>query len=98
MAEGTDSVFFFDFEITEEKNKISDIGALLGPAEYHGNSLDKFREVLSGAEYICGHNIIAHDIPLLKSIAGFPEIDTKLHIDTLLLSPLLFPKKNRITG
>lgn len=93
MAEGTDSVFFFDFEITEEKNKISDIGALLGPAEYHGNSLDKFREVLSGAEYICGHNIIAHDIPLLKSIAGFSEIDEKIPVDTLLLSSLLFPKK-----
>ncbi|HPR74469.1 MAG TPA: hypothetical protein PLX41_12510, partial [Bacteroidales bacterium] len=93
MAEGSDSVLFFDFETTEEKDKITDIGALLGPAEYHGKSLDKFREVLSGAEYICGHNIIAHDIPLLKSIAEVPEINAKIPVDTLLLSPLLFPKK-----
>ncbi|HOP31345.1 MAG TPA: RecQ family ATP-dependent DNA helicase, partial [Spirochaetota bacterium] len=64
-----------------------------GPAEYHGKSPDKFREVLSGAEYICGHNIIAHDIPLLKSIAEVPEINAKIPVDTLLLSPLLFPKK-----
>lgn len=93
MTEGSDSVLFFDFETTGEKDKITDIGALLGPAEYHGTSLDKFREVLSGAEYICGHNIIAHDIPLLKSITEVPDIDTKIPVDTLLLSPLLFPKK-----
>jgi ATP-dependent DNA helicase RecQ len=93
MPEGSDSVLFFDFEISKEEDKITDIGALLGPAEYHGSSLDKFREVLSGAEYICGHNILAHDIPLLKSIAEVPEIEKKIPVDTLLLSPLLFPKK-----
>lgn len=63
MPEGSDSVLFFDFEISKEEDKIIDIGALLGPAEYHGSSLDKFREVLSGAEYICGHNILHKDNP-----------------------------------
>jgi len=93
MAEGLDSILFFDFEISKAENKIVDIGALLGPAEYHGKSIDKFREIASGAAYICGHNIIAHDIPLLRNIAEIPEIDKKIPVDTLLLSPLLFPKK-----
>lgn len=93
MTEGLDSILFFDFEISKEKKKISDIGALLGPAEYHGKSLEKFREIASGAAYICGHNIIAHDIPVLRDIAEVPEIEKKIAVDTLLLSPLLFPKK-----
>ncbi len=94
MTEDSGSVFFFDFETTEEKDKITDIGALLGPAEYHGKSLDKFREVLSGAEYICGHNIIAHDIPLLQSIGEVTEIDAKIPVDT----HRFFFLKSLITG
>lgn len=82
MAEGSDSVLFFDFEVSTEKDKINDIGALLGPAEYHCRSLDKFREALSCAEYIWSHNIIAHDILFLRDIAEVSEIDKKIHVDT----------------
>lgn len=35
MTASPDSVFFFDFEIPEEKDRINDMGALLGPVEYH---------------------------------------------------------------
>jgi ATP-dependent DNA helicase RecQ len=93
MAEVLDSILFFDLEIPKDGTKINDIGALLGPVQYHGNSIEKLHEISSDTEYICGHNIIAHDIPILHEIAKIPAIETKLHIDTLLLSPLLFPKK-----
>ena len=93
MAESLDSILFFDLEIPKGATKITDIGALFGPVQYHGNSIEKLHEILYNAEYICGHNIIEYDIPKLREIAKTPGIENKLHIDTLILSPLLFPKK-----
>jgi ATP-dependent DNA helicase RecQ len=46
---------------------------------------------LRGSKYICGHNILNHDLKYLKK--EIDECGAKYFIDTLYLSPLMFPKK-----
>ena len=45
------------------------------------------------SEYICGHNIIAHDIPVLKKRFGDQVFLNKKYLDTLLWSPIVFANK-----
>ncbi len=60
-------------------------------AEYHGASVQGLVRSLEGAAYFCGHNIVHFDLPHLReSMADFPRAK---EIDTLYLSPLLFPKR-----
>jgi ATP-dependent DNA helicase RecQ len=90
---GLDSVLFFDLETGKPDNTISNIGALLAAGQLHGPSVDKFASFGSGASCICGHNIVAHDLPALRKHDNAAVILEKPVIDTLLLSPLLFPRK-----
>ena len=79
-------IVFFDSEIAEDSGKILDIGAVREDSYVHSGKLRDFDEIFSGAKYVCGHNIIRFDLNY------FPEIrKTYRHIDTLFLSPLLFP-------
>jgi len=93
MANNYESILFFDLETSKINNAINDIGAILGDKDYHGKSLDSFFNISSDAKYLCGHNIINHDIPILEQNTENSEIFNKSKIDTLLLSALLFPRK-----
>jgi len=72
-----------------------DIGAIKGNEEnrqeFHSKSLQDFSSFLRGCKYICGHNILNHDLKYLKK--EIEECGAKHFIDTLYLSPLMFPKK-----
>ncbi len=50
-------------------------------------------EIAQEAEFIGGHNIIWHDLPLLAKTRACPHLLNIPVIDTLLLSPLAFPQK-----
>jgi ATP-dependent DNA helicase RecQ len=109
----TDEIVFIDAEIELNGEKILDIGAVKGNGrEFHSNSLRAFYDFLRGSKYVCGHNILNHDLKYLeKEITGNDAIGDKRHfnvayrdgiyrlndiysiIDTLYLSPLMFPKK-----
>ncbi len=55
-------------------------------------ALEKLSDFSRGAEYVLGHNIIAHDLALAAGIlpdAGFLKLPA---VDTLYLSPLAFPE------
>lgn len=71
-------------------HKIHDIGALRHDgAMYHNASKKELFEFLRDTDYICGHNIIHHDAKYL-----FTDITCRwLLVDTLYLSPLLFPER-----
>ena len=88
------SIAFFDTEIDPKTLKIQDIGSIKGDGNtFHRNSLGEFIKFISGTNFLCGHNILRHDIKYIgKAIveAGVKEINI---IDTLYLSPLLFPTK-----
>ena len=85
-------ITFFDLEVQPKTEKILDIGAIHSDgASFHKNSLDSFNEFIKESEFICGHNIIAHDLKYLKA-SGKSTLQEEKSIDTLLFSPLLFPK------
>ncbi|MBR5015680.1 MAG: hypothetical protein IKX52_02555, partial [Clostridia bacterium] len=53
----------------------------------HTPSAHVFMDFVAGCDTLCGHNIIKHDLKYLR-LQGEYTI-----IDTLPLSPLLFPRK-----
>lgn len=82
---------FVDIEVGSDE-KIRDLAALRDDdAEFHEVSVRKFLKFIGNAEYLCGHNIIHHDLKYLSSSAG-KELNSKA-IDTLYWAPLLFPKR-----
>jgi len=87
-----DEIVFIDAEIELYGTKVLDIGAIKGNGEeFHSNSLPNFSDFLRGSIYICGHNILKHNLKYLKK--EIEECGAKHFIDTLYLSPLMFPKK-----
>lgn len=92
-----DRVIFIDTEVSESKKTILDYGAALDiNSGIHTRSGHQFLEYIQENAknhklYLCGHNIIRHDMKYLeKDMQGVMEYEC---IDTLMLSPLLFPSK-----
>lgn len=71
-------------------HRIHDIGALrYGGAVYHGCSKQELMDFLQDVSHVCGHNIVHHDAKYL-----FGEEECPWHlVDTLYISPLLFPER-----
>ena len=88
------SIAFIDTEVSPESKKIVDIGGIKDDnAIFHSPSIIDFTEFLEGSQFICGHNIINHDIRYIRTAVVGARIDANNIIDTLFLSPLLFPTK-----
>jgi len=91
--------FLFDIEINE-KNEIYSLGGVHGdqhfliePGRKIGREqLAAFDDLATGADFILGHNILAHDIPRLTEFAPELAFLGKPAIDTLYLSPLAYPE------
>ena len=82
------NIAFVDTEVGLKDHKIHDIGALRHDgATFHQASQTALNKFLQEGkiDYICGHNLIHHDAHYLHLNA--------ILIDTLYLSPLLFPKR-----
>ena len=79
-----------DVEIGLTDHRIHDIGALrYDGAIFHKVSKEELLPFLERVEYLCGHNIIHHDA---KYLFEDRQIPWRL-VDTLYLSPLLFPER-----
>ncbi len=88
------SITFIDTEIEPNKGTILDIGAINGNGNYfHKVSIIEFLQFVKGSDYICGHNILNHDIKYIGKVINDAGIHPSNVIDTLYLSPLLFPTK-----
>jgi ATP-dependent DNA helicase RecQ len=88
------SIAFVDTEIEPRSGKILDIGGVTGDGNsFHSNSITDFIKFLSGTEFICGHNIFNHDLKYVQKAVTDAGIISANIIDTLFLSPLLFPTK-----
>lgn len=101
MVEYTDNeeIVFLDTEVNPDTKKVEDIGAVrvklpvisTDGFQFRSGSIAELEYFLKGATFICGHNIIKFDLRYIIStveVAGVRSV-----IDTLYLSPLLFPKK-----
>lgn len=87
-------IAFFDLEIDPQKKKILDIGGIRSDDfTFHKIDFKEFKTFLDQSEFICGHNVFAHDLKYLQNHFGMDYFNKVKAIDTLLLSPLLFPKK-----
>lgn len=81
-------ICFFDLEVSEQ-GKILDIGAVRGGRKFHSSSIPRFADAARGCTFLCGHNVLEHDLKYAGQVLkGSYEV-----IDTLYLSPLLFPSK-----
>ncbi|MBY0536119.1 MAG: RecQ family ATP-dependent DNA helicase [Chitinophagaceae bacterium] len=87
------TVSFFDLEVNPSSKQILDIGAISSDGLLlHRNDLNELVSFLSKADFICGHNIINHDLIYIAKHLGANSWGEERAIDTLFLSPLLFPK------
>lgn len=92
------NTLILDFE-TVPKGDLFHIGAVLGDRVFEKTgirhlktALQELAEFSKDADYVLGHNIVRHDLPVAKAIlpeAGFLKLPV---IDTLFLSPLAFPE------
>lgn len=90
FAKPKHTVAFVDAEVGVTDGRVRDIGALMEDgASLHTPSIARIASFVQQARYLCGHNIVHHDIPHLFGKEPLPW----LLIDTLYLSPLLFPRR-----
>ena len=81
-------IAFIDTEVNPQTKKVADYGAVREDgAVLHSHSKADFDAFVSKCDTVCGHNIINFDLKY-TSLRGNPTI-----VDTLFLSPLLFPKR-----
>ncbi|HRP90059.1 MAG TPA: RecQ family ATP-dependent DNA helicase [Edaphocola sp.] len=87
-------ITFIDTEIEPNSKAIIDIGSIHDDGTiFHSPSIKDFTAFLKESEFICGHNIINHDLKYLTAIFQQRDSSNNNIIDTLYLSPLLFPEK-----
>lgn len=85
-------IVFIDTEVDPQTEKVSDYGAVdFLRNKIHTNSAAEFAEFISGNKFICGHNILAHDLKYISETTE--KSGAEFAVDTLYLSPLLFPKR-----
>ncbi|MBQ3587978.1 MAG: RecQ family ATP-dependent DNA helicase, partial [Oscillospiraceae bacterium] len=85
------SIVFFDTEVGIDDKKIHDIGAVSSDrGAFRSTSIREFCAFISKSDFICGHNVVNHDIKYLKEYGA--NINATI-IDTLHISPILFPKR-----
>jgi len=88
------SIVFIDTEIDKKSLKILDIGGVKSDGNlFHSSSITEFIYFINRAEFICGHNILNHDLKYIQKAVNEAGINLSNVIDTLYLSPLLFPTK-----
>lgn len=86
------SIVFVDTEIDPKSRKILDIGGVKNNGNFfHSNSILDFSNFLKDTQFVCGHNIFNHDLKYIQKAVTDAEINSANIIDTLFLSPLLFP-------
>tara|TARA_R110002049_G_scaffold138450_7_gene298572 strand:+ start:1584 stop:2372 length:789 start_codon:yes stop_codon:yes gene_type:complete len=87
-------ITFIDTEIDPKSKKILDIGSVKSDGSiFHSNSINDFSDFLNNDDFICGHNIIRHDLKYIQKFLSPRGKNNLKYIDTLFLSPLLFPTK-----
>ncbi len=88
------SIAFIDTEVEPNSGKVLDIGGITDDgSSLHSTSRSALVRFLQGSDYICGHNIFNHDLKYIRDDTAAAGIRDLQVIDTLFLSPLLFPMR-----
>ena len=84
-------IAFIDTEIQEETLKLLDIGVVRSDGvKLHNSMVNVFSTFVQDCTYIVGHNIVDHDLKYVGKYI-YEKNPNYIAIDTLYLSPLLFP-------
>lgn len=99
------SALIFDLEVVPASDtsaeKIIKLGAMrpdsneeleLNTTQHLAQALQQMDSLAHGAEWVLGHNVLLHDLPLLRRTAPDLQLHELPVIDTLMLSPLAFPQ------
>ena len=87
-------IAFFDTEVDPTSRRILDIGCVKDNGnKFHSNSITEFIAFVRGMPFICGHNVFNHDLHYVREAINEAGIPPSGIIDTLYLSPLLFPAR-----
>jgi ATP-dependent DNA helicase RecQ len=85
------NITFIDTEVDYFAKRVNDIGAIKVTGEiFHSGNILSFKNFIDDSKFICGHNIIEHD---LKYLSAFNGVKKFTFIDTLFWSPILFPSR-----
>ena len=83
------NISFVDSEVNGRK-QITDLGAIKDSgSEFHSNNPKDFKEFVKNSDFVVGHNSVHRDLLYIAEIFT-NKCDI---IDTLYLSPLLFPNR-----
>ena len=86
-------ILFFDTEVDPRDNRVHDYGAVRDSGEeLHTSSETAFAAFIRGAAWLSGHNIRDFDFQYIRDPVQQACPGAKF-IDTLYLSPLLFPAR-----
>jgi ATP-dependent DNA helicase RecQ len=87
-------IAYFDLEVDPQTGNLLDIGCIKSGGQdiFHKRSVPEFLAYIANCHFLCGHNIFQHDLKHLQKLTHNSNFGLHQSIDTLLLSPLLFPK------
>jgi ATP-dependent DNA helicase RecQ len=98
LAAFLERALLLDLEVSHG-GKLLELGAVLGPqclARSGNSSLEvvcrELTRLAAGARCVLGHNLIRHDLPVLRERAPDLPLLRLPVVDTLVLSPLCFPE------
>jgi ATP-dependent DNA helicase RecQ len=84
---------------TDKNNVVRHIGALFGGERFErsgrfdlSRALSELNTFATDADFLLGHNLLGHDLPVLQSLSPQLPFLAKPVVDTLYLSPLAFPE------
>lgn len=87
-----------DLETDAKGERLLKIGALRGSRTFErqgrfdtATALEELEGFSAGAQFCLGHNLLDHDLPLLRGLTASSPLLALPVIDTLYLSPLAFP-------
>lgn len=98
------AILIIDLEVNPDTQTVFQIGAYrpdlnlsFESRRFKNNSgfqsaLQEMEHLANGANYLMGHNLLAHDLPYLQKFASHLSWLNLPIIDTLRLSPLAFPE------
>ena len=93
-----DRALLLDLEVSHS-GKILKLGAVLGPQRLarsgnvaFGVACGELTRLAAGAACVLGHNLVRHDLPILRERARDLLLLRLPVIDTLVLSPICFPE------
>ncbi len=97
MQEPIDKILFIDIETAPDLKNIARIGiysknGISHNLSWNSEAFSILEKAADGCSALCGHNILEHDIELLKKYKPDSPVFNLPLIDTLLLSPVAFPK------